>query len=615
VLGQFGIVMKGFDETLESYLEQVVLTTNQQIAISEVKNILHQIADALQFLYKKDLLHCEIKPENIFIRKHNNKVQVALIDIGVARLVPRIHKDPWMAPEATTNDKPVYGHSADVYGFGLIAIYLRTWPTLPYEFSNSVKSLQTSVGDESLFMLITDCLQYNPKNRIRKKDLVKHLFFKSTQVTKKEEVDKFKDILDEKANLKNQLAAMKRECNDLKSQSQEMDRLSIIESRVKKLKRRTLSLLEEEEEPVEEDEQQQHNQAAQEVVVVAPAVVIQGENNNENNSSSRSSQNIDSSTASAGGAKPKVLLETEDQNEEEIIPESSSRPLSRRGTKKFQMRDSSRSRDNSKTRMDSKDTAQATIECLDKNSKNNKMIIEKDEVVQLPKKQSSADIDTTIIAEASSENIKVHQNGQHIPPPPPPNESNSVKLNNEIPKESKNGTADEGISYNVTGKLKTLGDMIINETKPIPESVVEDTNEDEADNELDDFNEEEDYIKFLQKENMSPMIPKAKSNKLPLPVVTCEWTDKKSANSLPTYRPGLGYSSFIGRSKTTSNKFKTDEELNLTLKFENVSTKLPPKLQLEICDSDSGKVVFQKRQNIYYIKLQEKLASLDCDKN
>ena len=69
---------------------------------------------------------------------------------------------------------------------------------------------------------------------------------------------------------------------------------------------------------------------------------------------------------------------------------------------------------------------------------------------------------------------------------------------------------------------------------------VEDTNEDEADNELDDFNEEEDYIKFLQKENMSPMIPKAKSNKLPLPVVTCEWTDKKSANNAPIYRPGLG---------------------------------------------------------------------------
>ena len=133
------------------------------------------------------------------------------------------------------------------------------------------------------------------------------------------------------------------------------------------------------------------------------------------------------------------------------------------------MRDSSRSRDNSKTRIDSKDTAPATIECLDKNLKNNKMIIEKDDVVQHPKKQSSTDINTTITAEASSENIKVHQNGQHIPPPP--NEQNSIKLNNEIPKESKNVTTDEGISYNVTGKLKTLGDMIINETKPIKESV------------------------------------------------------------------------------------------------------------------------------------------------
>ena len=92
VLGQFGIVMKGFDETLESYLEQIVLTTNQQMSIPEVKTILNQLAFALQFLYKKDLLHCGIRPENIFIRKHNNKVQAALIDIGVSRLIPRIHK-------------------------------------------------------------------------------------------------------------------------------------------------------------------------------------------------------------------------------------------------------------------------------------------------------------------------------------------------------------------------------------------------------------------------------------------------------------------------------------------------------------------------------------------
>ena len=61
--------------------------------------------------------------------------------------------------------------------------------------------------------------------------------------------------------------------------------------------------------------------------------------------------------------------------------------------------------------------------------------------------------------------------------------------------------------------------------------------------ELEDFNEEEDYVKFLQKENMSPMVPKLKADhkKLPLPVVTCEWSDKKSTESaLSSYLPGLG---------------------------------------------------------------------------
>ena len=77
-----------------------------------------------------------------------------------------------------------------------------------------------------------------------------------------------------------------------------------------------------------------------------------------------------------------------------------------------------------------------------------------------------------------------------------------------------------------------------------------------------------------------------------------------------------GYSRFLNKYRTiTGSNAKKDEELNLTLKFENAGKKLPPKLQLEVCDPDTGKVVFQKRQNIYYIKLQEKLASLDCDKN
>ena len=94
------------------------------------------------------------------------------------------------------------------------------------------------------------------------------------------------------------------------------------------------------------------------------------------------------------------------------------------------------------------------------------MIIEKE---VLPKKQSPDLLTTNEVAAEEIIQNNGHQNGQHTPPPP--NELNSVKLNNEIPKDLKNVAADEGISYNVTGKLKMLGDMIINETKRKQESV------------------------------------------------------------------------------------------------------------------------------------------------
>lgn len=65
-------------------------------------------------------------------------------------------------------------------------------------------------------------------------------------------------------------------------------------------------------------------------------------------------------------------------------------------------------------------------------------------------------------------------------------------------------------------------------------------------------------------------------------------------------------------SSLPSDSCNLDDELRLTLKFENESSKnLPTKIQLEICDAASGRIVFRKRQNIYYVKLQEKLATLN----
>ena len=106
-----------------------------------------------------------------------------------------------------------------------------------------------------------------------------------------------------------------------------------------------------------------------------------------------------------------------------------------------------------------------------------------------------------------------------------------------------------------------------------------------------------------------PSLPSIKiktDDGLPLPKVSYDWEESKGYGSVPTYLPRLGHA--LGSSYSN---FRSKDELHLTLKFENLSSKhLPSKIELEIRDS-TGNVVFKKRQNIYYVKIQEKLSTLD----
>ena len=96
---------------------------------------------------------------------------------------------------------------------------------------------------------------------------------------------------------------------------------------------------------------------------------------------------------------------------------------------------------------------------------------------------------------------------------------------------------------------------------------------------------------------------------LPLPKVSYAWKEPLHKGSrMPVYLPRSGYT-------LTSGVFQREDELHLTMKFENESSRdLPSKIQLEIRDS-SGNLVYTKRQNIYYVKLQEKLGTLDSAKD
>jgi len=88
----------------------------------------------------------------------------------------------------------------------------------------------------------------------------------------------------------------------------------------------------------------------------------------------------------------------------------------------------------------------------------------------------------------------------------------------------------------------------------------------------------------------------------PLPRVDYSWDDAFTGqNPIGRY----AYS-------TTSRIPSKLDELRLNLVFDVNSQQLPTKLQLEIRDR-TGRVVFRKRQDLYYVKVQERLSTLDAE--
>jgi len=89
---------------------------------------------------------------------------------------------------------------------------------------------------------------------------------------------------------------------------------------------------------------------------------------------------------------------------------------------------------------------------------------------------------------------------------------------------------------------------------------------------------------------------------LPMPNVQYEWDDAFTSPAAPVGR----YSC----STITRGSSRLDE-LKLNLVFDVNSKQLPTKLHLEIKDKN-GRVVFKKRQNLYYVKVQERVSTLDA---
>ncbi len=75
-----GLVMELADGSLVNYLEK---EQQSKLGLGELTKLIQSLADALQFIHSQDIVHCDVKPENI-LRVGN---QWKLGDFGISRLL------------------------------------------------------------------------------------------------------------------------------------------------------------------------------------------------------------------------------------------------------------------------------------------------------------------------------------------------------------------------------------------------------------------------------------------------------------------------------------------------------------------------------------------------
>ena len=111
-------------------------------------NIAKQIAIAMNYLHQKNILHCDLKSQNILVKED---LGIKICDFGLSRLNEpevketkhgRIGTPHWMAPEILRGEK--YLQASDVYSYGVILWELITGK-IPY-LNRSLAQITGIVG-------------------------------------------------------------------------------------------------------------------------------------------------------------------------------------------------------------------------------------------------------------------------------------------------------------------------------------------------------------------------------------------------------------------------------------------------------------------------------------
>ncbi len=176
---------------LSGTLKQYV-GTRHEIRLGAFKKWCNQIMEAINFLHKQNIVHRDIKSDNIFI--NSNTGNIILGDLGLSLEKTKtdissiVGTPEFMAPELYEG---LYSDAIDIYSFGLTMLELLTKET-PYSECKFVPQIWKSVvnnkkpesfsclKESKLKNIIEKCISFDPKNRPKINNLLEISFFKDT---------------------------------------------------------------------------------------------------------------------------------------------------------------------------------------------------------------------------------------------------------------------------------------------------------------------------------------------------------------------------------------------------------------------------------------------------